>query len=263
MARKFGGTKINFSTSFAAPPLNYAIPASTSSYESHFQGFRDTSPKSELHYGSYTSDLALAKYTHEWDSLDHMKIWLKQQEEENFIEFVLKETIKSQRAWKVGWIAKHIYVCARQGSGGIKKYTKKLDRDRKVPSKRCSCSCRLVVMCYPNTKQVLGIYEDQHSHVIGHSNARFTRLPVGTRIRIAEMLRLGIEPKRIVSNEFNVRHRMLANQYFSSQIFKAIYSVVTTRRNQQSTRILSHQETFAGSRCDTKPYSFVLNQVTD
>ena len=52
---------------------------------------------------------------------------------------------------------------------------------------------------YPNTDRVLGHYETQHTHPTGSENARFTRLPTETRIQIAELLRSGISPKKIVS----------------------------------------------------------------
>ena len=51
---------------------------------------------------------------------------------------------------------------------------------------------------YPNTERVLGHSEESHTHPIGKDNARYVRLPTETRLRIAEMLRLGIAHKRIV-----------------------------------------------------------------
>lgn len=45
---------------------------------------------------------------------------------------------------------------------------------------------------------MLGLYEARHSHPIGQDNARFTRLPEGTHVRIAEMLRMGVTHEHIV-----------------------------------------------------------------
>src|ERR1700722_3780658 len=75
-----------------------------------------------------------------------------------------------------------------------------------IPSKRCGCTSRLIVKFYPNMEQVLGLYEATHSHPIGQDNARFTRLPEETRVRIAEMLRMGVTHEHIVRNVFWLKH---------------------------------------------------------
>lgn len=74
-------------------------------------------------------------------------------------------------------------------------------QERKIPDKRLESGCgsRLIVKSYPNTDHVLGHYVEQHTHVIGPENAWFTQLPTETCIQIAELLRLGISPKKIVS----------------------------------------------------------------
>jgi hypothetical protein len=135
--------------------------------------------------------------------LDDMEIWLQKEQETQFVELLLKETPKSIR-WD-GWTKKHVYVCACQRSGGRKKYKKKFpQQERNVTNKRCGCTCCLVVKSYPNTEHVLGLYEDKHSHMTGQDNAQFTCLPLETRLRIAEMLCLGITHKQI-GHHFNLK----------------------------------------------------------
>lgn len=132
-------------------------------------------------------------------SIVSMEIWLRKEEESKFIELRLKET-RLNKSRSDGWIKKLMYVCAHQGTGGSKKYKKKHPKQgRKVPSKQCGCTSHLIVKCYPNTEQVLGLYEDEHSHPIGQDNARFTCLPEETHLQMAEMLRMGISHKQIVS----------------------------------------------------------------
>ena len=92
-----------------------------------------------------------------------------------------------------------MYVLIK-AQGGNKKYEKKNPKQgRKVPTKWCGCACCLTIKCYPNTKHILGLYEDTHSHPIGHDNAGFTCLPEDTCLRMAEMLHMGITHKQMVS----------------------------------------------------------------
>lgn len=195
MPSKFGGNKLDFAVQ--PPPTALNLP-STPSAAFSFSEFQATSHKPQLQNGAYTSDLSRAKYNLSWDSLDDMVLWLKKEQESKFIELLLKDTPVNPKGEE--WLKKHIYVCARQGSGGKKGYEKKFpEQTRKILPKRCGCSCRLVVKSYPNTERVLGHYEETHTHPIGRENARYVRLPAETRLRVAEMLRLGITHKRIVS----------------------------------------------------------------
>lgn len=195
MPSKFGGNILDFSAQQPPTALNFHL---TPSAAFSFSEFQATSHASQLHYGSYTSDLARGKYNLSWDSLDDMVLWLKNEQKSKFIELLLKETPVNPKGSKK-WTKKHVYVCAWQGSGGRKEYEKKHpEQTRKILPKRCGCSCRLVVKSYPNTERVLGHYEESHTHPIGKDNAHYVRLPMETRLRIAEMLRLGITHKRIV-----------------------------------------------------------------
>ena len=106
---------------------------------------------------------------------------MRKEEETKFIELRLKET--QQNRTNGEWTQKLLYVCARQGTRGNKKYEKRHPKQgRKVPTKWCSCTSHLTIKCYPNTEHILGLYEDNHSQPIGQDNARFTRLPEETRL---------------------------------------------------------------------------------
>jgi hypothetical protein len=126
-----------------------------------------------------------------------MQSWMRNEEERNTIEFVRKEKRPNQASTQL-WNEKDIYICARNFSGGKNNYTKKFSWTRKIPMKRIGCSCRLIVKTYPDTDEVLGHYTSEHSHEIGSKNARFTRLEKETREEIEQMLRLGVEPKKVV-----------------------------------------------------------------
>jgi hypothetical protein len=148
--------------------------------------------------GDYYRDLALGKYSLSWSSMEEMMSWLKEEEEIQVIELQLKEK-RINDVKEKAWTVKFYYVCARQGTGGEKKYKKNHPKwGRKVPSKWCTCECHLTIKAYPNTFKILGQYHATHSHPIGDRNAQFTKLPEETRIQTAEMLCMGITHDRIV-----------------------------------------------------------------
>lgn len=149
--------------------------------------------------GSFDGDL-LRGYSLRWASFEQMKTWLRREEMTNSIELISKAVVRSQT--NPNWITKHVYVCARQGSGGTRAHQKKKQWERKVPTKRVEdgCQCRLSVKSYPGRSEVLGKYRSDHTHPIGDENLRFTRLSEETRAEIERLLRLGVEPKKVVRN---------------------------------------------------------------
>jgi len=176
--------------SIRALPPSFNVDSTSTSASTH-----------EYLHGDYTIDVASGKFNKSWNSLDEMKSWLRHEEENMVFELRLKEKrMNNGMAEDKGWTECYYYVCARKGTGGEKQYDKKHPEwDRKVPTKRCRCTCHLTVKCYPNTPIVLGVYKSAHSHPIGNQNARFMRLSIETRSHIAEMLRLGVSADRIVS----------------------------------------------------------------
>lgn len=145
--------------------------------------------------GSFEHDLKT--YTLRWESLDAMRIWLKKEQESKTIELRLKET-RVKTDLPATWVKCYFYVCARAGTGGRKAYQKKYARNRKIPVKRTGCNCRLTVKTYPGTNEVLGLYIPNHSHPVGNDNAKFTRLTEEDRAEIEHLLRLGVDPKKVV-----------------------------------------------------------------
>jgi hypothetical protein len=146
--------------------------------------------------GSFDYDLAHG-YVLRWPSFAAMKIWMKPECVDKSIEFVKRGMPQAGPGF--GWLEKHIYVCSRQGSGGKSRYRPTKGWTRKIPSKRTGCCCRLTVKTYPGTAEVLGLYNSDHSHKIGDDNLKYTRLDVETRKEIENYLRLGVEPKKVVS----------------------------------------------------------------
>jgi hypothetical protein len=153
-------------------------------------------PSSRYTTGSFEYD-EVNDYTLQWSSFADMHTWLRLEEKRHTIEFRRKEIRRNKGADKV-WAEKHIYVCARKGSGGKKTYQKKYSWTRKIPTKRIDCDCRLTVKTYPGTETILGMYQPEHCHPIGNENTCFTRLPDKTRAEIERLLRLGVEPKAVV-----------------------------------------------------------------
>ena len=146
--------------------------------------------------GSFEWDLAHG-YDLQWSSLSAFEVWRDKEEESKTIELVRKE-LRRNHSTPEHWLERHIYVCARGSPGGRAHYKKKYAWTRKVPVKRTGCPCRLTVVLYPSTNTVLGRYQDKHSHDVGDQNARFTRLPKNTRKEIERLLRLGVEPNKVV-----------------------------------------------------------------
>lgn len=134
--------------------------------------------------------------------MSDMSVWLRDEEKRRTIQFDVKESRRNKNTKDHHWLIKHIYVCARQGSGGKSKYVPKHpDRVRNIPARRAEegCPCRLTVKTYPDTTAVLGLYVAEHSHPIGDANVKYTRIPPHTRNEIEELLRKGMRPDLVVS----------------------------------------------------------------
>jgi hypothetical protein len=156
---------------------------------------------SGLDLGGYYKDLDGGVYTQAWKTLWNAKEWIEKEEGEKGILFNKHSTIHNQAKKEKKWLDKHIWVCSRNGSGGKSKYVKKHpEQKRKVPTKllKDGCPCRLVVRTYPNTEKVLGKYTVEHSHPIGDENLRFMRLPINVRLKIADLIRMGVSNDNIL-----------------------------------------------------------------
>jgi len=151
--------------------------------------------------GSFEHDFKSGGYTLCWENTHEMELWMLKEEDKNTVEFIKKDSTRPASK-DIGelWSTKQIYVCGRGHSGGKSKYKKKHDWDRAVPVKKIGCPCRLTVKTYPYTGKLLGKYLKDHSHDTGNTNTRFMRLRKESRDEIERLLRLGIEPRKVVCN---------------------------------------------------------------
>lgn len=152
--------------------------------------------------GSFERDTKTGGYTLIWEDIRAMEIWMAKEINKKCIEFSKKTNIlpSSPEVSKI-WTSKTVYVCSRGHSGGKSKYSKKHDWNRAVPGKKLEsgCPCSLTVKTYPNTNQVAGNYVDNHSHATGNINTHFTHLQKETWDEIECLLRLGVDPHKVVS----------------------------------------------------------------
>jgi hypothetical protein len=145
-------------------------------------------------YGDYSSDIASGDYTIQWSSPQDLHAWLKKEQERKMIELRLQTTHVNHNGTKV-----YYYSCSRNGTRGAKDYTKKYpERERKIPLKRCSCPCCLIVKSYPNIDVVMGKYSANHSHPIGDENVQFISVLKKTHVKIVEMLRMKMSHSQII-----------------------------------------------------------------
>src|SRR4051812_45829577 len=84
--------------------------------------------------GSFDQDWKSGRYSLCWESWAEFDAWRSLQERTKVIELRRKEC--RQPKCSNAWTEKHLFVCARQGTGGIKSYKRKTDWARNVKSKR-------------------------------------------------------------------------------------------------------------------------------
>ena len=161
---------------------------------SHYQPKVASHPTSS---GSLASDCALG-YTLCWPTWEHFDVWLKKEQHEKGIELIRKNIRRASPDHP--WQEQHEFVCARQGAVSLPKYTlKHPEWNRNMPSKRSGCPCRLTVKIYPGTAEVLSMYKQEHTQMIGNDNLKFTCLSGGAKAQIKELLQLGVHNDCIVS----------------------------------------------------------------
>ncbi|PPQ68734.1 hypothetical protein CVT24_007561 [Panaeolus cyanescens] len=133
-----------------------------------------------------------------WESMSDAEVWIRQQESSSCISFSVRENRPNKKG--VGsWTVKRILVCSRGAAGGqYSKYQKKHNWVRKKPNKFTACKCRLTLTVFPD--RVEGLYYPNHNHPTGDENARFVSIPEATRKEIEAMLRLGIDPNKVLDH---------------------------------------------------------------
>ena len=135
----------------------------------------------------------------EWPNFGEFEAWLKEEQLDKSIEFILSST----KPGKWLWSKRRTYVCSHQMSEGHKEYEKKHpDGECKFDSKKTSCCCQIKIKHYPHTQVILGCYTKEHDHEIQLANIAYTCLSQAAHNRIKVMLQQKVNQKEIVCNEF-------------------------------------------------------------
>ncbi|KAH9009639.1 hypothetical protein EDB84DRAFT_1245003, partial [Lactarius hengduanensis] len=137
-------------------------------------------PATSHRYGSITHDRKRGKMTLEWANEEDFLAWLAAEESDQTIELIVSHVAHSDSPL---WRARRILKCSREWTGGHSKSgaTAPEGRERKIPSKKTGCRCRLTIKLYRHTETILGKYENEHDHPLGDENLRFTWLSDKTR----------------------------------------------------------------------------------
>ena len=190
-------------------------------FDTPVAGAPDPSSTSKPLYGDYSSDIASGGYTIQWNSPQDLQVWIKKEKEKKMIELRRQTTCVNHNGSKV-----YYYTCSCDGTGGVKDYTKKYpERERKIPSKQCRCSCHLIVKSYPNMDMLIGKYNADHSHPIEGENAWFTSLSKETHVKIAEMLHMKMSHSQIVCDLRIYLMLSLIDLCYSYRRFKEAFKI--------------------------------------
>ena len=146
----------------------------------------------------------------EWRDEEHFRTWLAAKESDKGIELIVSHTVHSE---SLLWREQRILKCVCEWTGGWPVWNSSgsegRDRkiqDRKIPSKKTGCRCKLTIKLYRHTDTILGKYEMAHDHPLGDKNLRVTWLTDRTRDLVMEMVYLRIESKIVVSNNLSVAY---------------------------------------------------------
>jgi hypothetical protein len=139
-------------------------------------------------------------YNLEWESRADFNKWLTHEQAAIGVEIRLSKTRRS-KAQQV-YSTCETFRCARNGTGGKTSYVKKMQRERKIDSKRIEggCPCVVQIKTYPYTNTVLGQYIPDHIHPTGKDNLKYIRIRASTRELIEDWVRYGVTDKEIVSD---------------------------------------------------------------
>jgi hypothetical protein len=165
-------------------------------------------PKAKMHHGKHPVKPLYGSlaYDHqkgdmlEWLSEDKFQEWLIAEEHQKAIKLIVSHTAELDSP---NWRAHHVFRCSCEPSGGKTDQENKHNRDWKIPSKKTSCKCQLIVKQYPNTETILGKYEGEHDHMLGNNNLEFLRLSNKVWNLVMDMVDMGMGSQAIVSESFN------------------------------------------------------------
>ena len=156
-------------------------------------------PVTKWQRGSITYNREKGRMAREWANEDAFLAWLAAEESEKSIELVVSQI---ERSDSLIWRERRVLRCTREYTGGKPDHANANQKERMIPSKKTGCRCRLTIKRYPHTETILGKYEDQHDHVLGDANLRFTRLSDATKELVMYMVHIGIDSKAIVCGNY-------------------------------------------------------------
>ena len=160
-------------------------------------------PVTTLCLGSITHDRKQGKMPSKWKNEEDFHAWLAAEESNKGIELVVSHVRHSDSPI---WWEQHVLKCLHEWTGSRPAQNKSesptpVEQDRKIPSKKTGCQCRLTLKFYRHTETILGRYESKHDHPLGDDNLRFTRLTDRTRELVMEMVHTGVKTKIIVRDD--------------------------------------------------------------
>src|SRR6267378_169150 len=120
---------------------------------------RPEDPVTSRQCGSITYDQDKKGMSWEWANEDAFWAWLAAEEWKHAIELVVSQVEHSKSPI---WRERRLLKCVRGFTGGKREYQRTTASERKIPSKKTGCRCRLTVKSYPHTETILGWYEDKH-----------------------------------------------------------------------------------------------------
>ena len=160
----------------------------------------DEDPATSLRYRSISHDRKRRKMTREWKDEELLLTWLAAEESEHSIKLIVSNITHSD---SLLWQEQRIMKCSREYTGGRPDQhsgsSAPEERNRKIPSKKTGCRCRLTLKFYRHMEIILGKYESKHDYPLGDENLRFMQLTDGTMDLVMVMLTMGIDAKMIVS----------------------------------------------------------------
>jgi hypothetical protein len=159
-------------------------------------GHPSDTPATSRKVGSFTHDRESGIYSLQWESMSQFHEWCQEEARAHSIEFIASSTVSGGDLW----LQKHVYVCARQLSGGPNKYNKKFHRFWKIGTKKTGCHCQVVIKRYHHTPIVLGRYFNVHDHDLGLGNVAYMRLSRAARETVNAMLIQQVDRRAIVRN---------------------------------------------------------------
>ena len=129
-------------------------------------------PATTLCPGSITHDRKHGKMPSKWKDEDDFCTWLEAKELDKGIELIVSHVRHSNSPI---WRERRVLKCLREWTGGRPAQNKSassapVEKDRKIPSKKMGCRCRLTLKFYRHTETILGNYKSKHDHPLRDDN---------------------------------------------------------------------------------------------